>query len=107
MELLAESLATRRELADKAGIVGCLEGMAAVALAKRRPERAARLFGTSAMLRETIDAPLSPAERLAYERDLVMGRAQLDEGTFAAAWAEGRTMTLEQAVAYGLEEGTE
>jgi len=29
-------------------------------------------------------------------------RAQLDEATFAQAWAAGRTMTLEQAVAYAL-----
>jgi hypothetical protein len=29
-------------------------------------------------------------------------RAQLDEATFAAAWAKGRTMTLEQAEDYAL-----
>jgi hypothetical protein len=29
-------------------------------------------------------------------------RAQLDEATFEAAWAEGQAMTLEQAVAYAL-----
>lgn len=29
-------------------------------------------------------------------------RAQLDEASFIAAWAEGRTMTLEQAVVYAL-----
>jgi hypothetical protein len=30
--------------------------------------------------------------------------AQLNKTIFAAAWAEGRTMSLEQAIAYGLEE---
>jgi hypothetical protein len=29
--------------------------------------------------------------------------AHLDEATFAAIWAEGRAMTMEQAVAYALE----
>jgi len=29
-------------------------------------------------------------------------RAQLDERIFTAAWAEGRAMTLEQAIAYAL-----
>jgi hypothetical protein len=33
-------------------------------------------------------------------------RAGLDEETFAAAWAAGRAMTPEEAVAYALE-GTE
>jgi len=31
-------------------------------------------------------------------------RAALGEEAFAAAWAEGRAMTLEQAIAYALEE---
>jgi hypothetical protein len=31
-------------------------------------------------------------------------RAQLDEAAFNAAWAEGRTMTLEQAIEYALGE---
>jgi hypothetical protein len=30
-------------------------------------------------------------------------RAQLDEATFNAAWAEGCKMTLEQAIEYALE----
>jgi hypothetical protein len=30
-------------------------------------------------------------------------REQLDEAAFAAAWAEGQAMTLEQAIAYALE----
>jgi hypothetical protein len=30
-------------------------------------------------------------------------RAQLDAATFAAAWAQGRVMTLDQAVTYALE----
>jgi hypothetical protein len=30
--------------------------------------------------------------------------AQLDEPTFAAAWAAGRAMTLDQAIAYALDD---
>jgi hypothetical protein len=33
-------------------------------------------------------------------------RAQLDEEAFEAAWAEGRAMTLEQAVEYALDHAT-
>jgi hypothetical protein len=36
----------------------------------------------------------------------VSARAQLDAATFAAAWAEGRTMPLEQAIAEALGEGS-
>jgi len=33
-------------------------------------------------------------------------RAQIDEAAFTAAWAEGRAMTLEQVIAYTLEDST-
>jgi hypothetical protein len=35
---------------------------------------------------------------------LTAPRRSLDEEAFATAWAEGRAMTLEQAVAYALDE---
>jgi DNA-binding NarL/FixJ family response regulator len=44
-------------------------------------------------------APMPPVERADYERALATARALLGEKTFAAAWEEGRTMTLEQALA--------
>jgi tetratricopeptide (TPR) repeat protein len=43
----------------------------------------------------------SPAERAAV---LIKARFALSEEAFAAAWAEGQAMTLEQALAYALEE---
>ena len=48
------------------------------------------------------DAPYQ-AEPNAYERQLLAARAQLGEATFAAAWAAGRAMNLEQAIAYALD----
>jgi hypothetical protein len=38
-----------------------------------------------------------------HERNAAAIRAQLGEAEVAAAWAEGRAMTMEQAVAYALE----
>ena len=38
------------------------------------------------------------------ERSLTAVRSHLHEATFVAAWAEGQAMTLEQAIAYALEE---
>ena len=47
---------------------------------------------------------LSPVRRSRYERTVAAVRASLARQAFAAAWAEGRAMTLEQAIAYALEE---
>jgi hypothetical protein len=41
------------------------------------------------------------------DHDVAAVRAQLDDATFAAAWAEGQAMSLEQAVAYALAEPVE
>ncbi len=98
-----QSLRLCRELGKRGGIAAGLEGLAAVAGVQSQPERAARLFGAATALREAIGGTLSPGERPAYERNVATVRGQLDETAFAAAWAEGRVMTVEQAITYALE----
>jgi hypothetical protein len=67
-----------------------------------QPRRAAWLFGAAEAARERIGAPLPPGDRPLYDRHLARARADLDETAFDAAWAEGRAMTLDEAVAYAL-----
>jgi DNA-binding NarL/FixJ family response regulator len=50
-------------------------------------------------LRGTVGVPISPVERANYERSVTAARTRLGEKAFASAWAEGYTMTLEQAFA--------
>ena len=50
-------------------------------------------------LREAIGASLLPDERAGYDGMVAAARARLGDKAFAAAWASGRTMMLEQAVA--------
>ncbi len=97
-----ESLAIRRELGDQRGIAQSLEGLAPVAAALAEPHRAARIWGAAERLREEIGAPLPPNERPRYERQVATARAALGSETFAAAWAEGRAMSMEQAIDYAL-----
>ena len=77
-----------------------LRRLAAMAEVQRRPDIAARLFGAAEAIREAIGAPLPPVSRADYERDVAAVRAQLDEAMFTSLWAEGRAMTIEQAIAY-------
>jgi len=110
--LLAESLTLRRELEDVGGIAWCLEKLAEIALitgqresSLRRDEdfqRAARLFGAAAALRESIGSVIDLVDQPEYERQIGIVQAHLDEATVTAAWAEGQAMTLEQAVNYAL-----
>ncbi len=102
MALLKESLVLRREVGSKQGVAECLERLAGVAGAQGQSERAARLFGAAEALRVSIGAPLARVDRLDYDRNVAATRAGVDELAFATAWAEGRAMTLEQAIEYAL-----
>ena len=112
---LAEALTLFGELRYKDAIAFTLEGFAGLAVASAQAQataaadarasalHAARLFGAGEVLREKINLPMSPVDRPDYERDVAAAHALLDETAFEEAWAEGRTMTLEQAVAYALD----
>jgi non-specific serine/threonine protein kinase len=78
-------------------IQGCLEIIGAIAAEQGDGARAARLFGAASRLREELGATLPPFERELNERALAAVRRQLGEVAYAAAWAEGRAMTLEEA----------
>jgi predicted ATPase len=75
-----------------------LEGWATVVVVQGVSERAARLWGTAEALRETIEAPMHPVDRLAYGQTVAAVRTQLGEEAFVAACDEGRTTPLEQVL---------
>jgi hypothetical protein len=57
-----------------------------------------------ALLREAIDAPLTPTDLAATVQAVQSAAALLDADTFAVAWAMGRAMSLAQAIDYALAE---
>jgi hypothetical protein len=101
--LLKQSLALKRGLGDGT-IASTLEGMAKLGLAVREPLHAARLWGIAERLREETGSPLQQSSRPEYEQQVAAARAAVDNtAAFDAAWAEGRALTLKQAIAYALE----
>ena len=80
-------------------VTPALEGLAAVVAAQGEPTWAARLWGAAEAQREVYSLPLAPIYRADYEQAVAAARTQLGEQSFAAAWAEGRSMTPEQALA--------
>ncbi len=100
--LYEESLALSQELDDKLVASESLEGLACVAGAKGEAERAARLFGTAEALREAVGYQQEPREFTLREPYLLAARSRLYEASWQAAWAEGKIMTLQEAVEYAL-----
>ena len=76
-----------------------LEGLAAVVTTQGEQVWAARLWGAAEALREAMGVPIPPVYRAGFERSVAATRLLLGEKAFAAAWAEGRAMTPEQALA--------
>jgi hypothetical protein len=102
--LYRESLAFYRMSHSRLGTIGTLEGLARVAHRQGRLEEAIRLWAVTQAQREALGTPLWPVGRLAYERDLATLRAALGQEAFAAEWAAGRALTLDEAIEQALGE---
>ncbi len=97
--LIEEGLEIARKLNHWWDTAACLETLAVVVAAQGEWTWAARLLSAGEALCEAINGVLPPAVRTMQEFTIATARTQLGEQTLAAAWAEGRTMTPEQALA--------
>jgi predicted ATPase len=95
-----EALRIFQGLGHHRGIARVLEHLAACAAMQDRPRRALTLAGAAAAMRERLKTPLLAAEQEELERILIGSRAGKD----AAAWDEGRAMTLNGVAAFALGE---
>jgi predicted ATPase/DNA-binding SARP family transcriptional activator len=100
----AECLAILREIRSAYGLFYGLAAFGCLAAAEGRLDRAARLYGATERVGETAGVVMVPHERTWHDPAVVAARAGLGEVAFATAWAAGRAMTPEEAVAYALEE---
>jgi predicted ATPase/DNA-binding SARP family transcriptional activator len=117
-----ESTRLHQRLGNRFELVPCLVGLACTSVAigeqaVRTDEetesprarawwaRGTRLFGTAEALCETNRWTLFATDQIDRERWVAAARAGLGEAAFAAAWAQGRALSLDQAVAQALEGG--
>jgi predicted ATPase/DNA-binding CsgD family transcriptional regulator len=97
---LAEGLRINQACGQRLGIARGLEAFAALAAARQQPEPAARLAGAGCQLRESLGQPTGIGSRI--EQMLELARDRLGAAAAAALFAEGREMTVEDAVGYAL-----
>ena len=102
--LFAQSLGLRQELGDKLTTPNTLEALASAAAAQGEAERTARLYGVVEKLNEVMGIPQDAGEDALTGPYLAAARSQLDEAAWQEVWAEGRAMTLEEAISYALGE---
>jgi non-specific serine/threonine protein kinase len=90
------------EWADRWPVCHYLEDTADIAGRIGRPDAAAHLYGAAEAERERYGRPVEPVYLAEFERDVAVSRRALGEDAFAAAWAAGRVLPHEQAVAEAL-----
>ena len=100
--LLDESLAINRELGDKTAIAYLMEDYGGLAAAESMPEKALQLAGFAAALRESIGAPLPPAEQARVDRMIAPAREALPESLAIAEWETGQSLELQWAIGLAL-----
>ena len=100
---LASALQLANALGDQAGIIVCLVGSAEVAAQRGELARAAHLLGAADGLSEELGFDRNPGQ-LGQEQRARIENALGDDAALDAAKSEGRAMTLNDAVAYAVDE---
>jgi predicted ATPase/DNA-binding CsgD family transcriptional regulator len=112
--LFHESLERFQERGSKRGAAECLAGLAAVALgfAERQPpggparraalKRSCVLLAAARAEFDAVGVAMWLADQMEYDRNLAALCATLDAESFERAWAEGQSMSLQEALAYAL-----
>jgi predicted ATPase/DNA-binding SARP family transcriptional activator/DNA-binding CsgD family transcriptional regulator len=99
-----ESLMFCKEFGNKIIASKSLEGLACICVAEGATERATRYFGAAEALGEAIPFHHHPEEDAWREPYLAAARSRLDEASWEEAWAEGRAMSMDQAIDYAISE---
>jgi tetratricopeptide (TPR) repeat protein len=97
--LYIESLQALYDLGENPGVADGLEAVAALTATTGDPEGAGRLVGAAARLREEIGVMPLPALRTLWHPVVARAEQALGKDRWTAAWDEGQSMPLGEAVA--------
>ncbi|GAH33230.1 unnamed protein product, partial [marine sediment metagenome] len=102
-KLVKDGFSIFQEMGNKWGVAWCFECLASVALYRDRAKQAVRLFGAAEALRDAAGVPVAHADRVEYDKEVAAVRSKLGNEKFSALWAEGRSISIEEAIEYALE----
>jgi predicted ATPase/class 3 adenylate cyclase len=91
-----------QHLGNRGAVANQLENIGFLARARGDASRAARLLGAAEALREVAGAAMLAIERAEYDAELARLRAALAPAALAEAWADGRSLTMDEAVGLAL-----
>ena len=95
---LSEALQAFRAFEMRLELLGCLEDLASLMHAEGRGDSAVRLAATVARSRERLDLVRPPRSEQRWQRQLEALGQGLPAAEFEAAWSEGRSAEIEDAI---------
>jgi predicted ATPase/class 3 adenylate cyclase len=98
-----EALDNDEQVGNRTGMAMVMDNLAAIASAQGNHLRALRLGGASEAIKEAAGGH-APPPLIDLPDPRVAARAALGDAAVAAAWEEGRAMTLDQATSYARQE---
>jgi DNA-binding CsgD family transcriptional regulator len=100
VDLHHQALAERVEHGLRTFYVDSLDALAMLGAKAERTPEAARVLAASDQARQAMAYPRDPASQQARDATVAGLRAALGDGAFTETWAEGASLTLDEAVAY-------
>ena len=103
-QIYTKTLTNWQDLGNRAAMAHQQECFGFLALADEEPHRAIQLFGAAEALRERINSSMTDYEQVEYNEAIARLHTMLTPTQFNSLWAEGRSMTLEQAIQFALKD---
>ena len=97
-----ETIKLYQDYGNRPAVAHQLECFAMIAVVEEEPQRAAKLFAAAEAIREVTGHKRTDEEEAEEAQFMSELRAMLTEAEFNALWAEGKSMTMEQAIQLAL-----
>ena len=107
LERYRETIVGFRDVGQLGAVAHQLECFGFLAMAGAQNERALKLFAAADALRARVSSPMTSEEQTYFDEQIQALRQKIDAQQFNRIWTAGRALTMEQALAFALEENTE
>jgi len=107
LERYRETIVGFHDFGQLGAVAHQLECFGFLAIEDDQNERALKLFAAADALREKVSSPMNSEEQTYFDEQIKVLHQKLDAHRFNQIWTNGRTLTMEQALAFALEEDTE
>jgi tetratricopeptide (TPR) repeat protein len=97
-----ETIKLYQDYGNRPSVAHQLECFAMIAVVEEDPQRSAKLFGAAEAIRETTGHKPTDEEAAEEAQFICRLRSMLAEAEFNTLWAEGKSMTMEQAIQLAL-----